>query len=316
MKQVIVKRLLQSIPMLIFISIVSFAMIKLAPGDPVQTFITPRMSPEDIERIRHSLGLDQSAVVQYFIWLKNLLMGNLGYSLISHRPVWVMISERLSATLLLMGSSLVLSLLLAVPLGLLAAANRNRWIDKLLNMISYIGISIPSFWFSILLIYLFALKLHMLPSMGMHSIGVNNAGDTLKHLLLPMTVLTFQNLSIYMRYIRSNTIGQLQEDYVQIQYAYGASKWEVLFKHVLKNVLLPVITIFGLSFPELISGAFITETVFSWPGMGSLGISSIFSLDYPVIMAITMFASLMLIVGNLVADVLYSVVDPRIRGGR
>lgn len=313
MIKVIVKRLLQAIPLLFFISIVSFLLIKLAPGDPVQSFVTPDMSQEDVERIRHNLGLDQPIYVQYVRWLINILSGDFGYSLISHRPVLTMIAERLPATFGLMGSSLLLSLLIAIPLGLYAAANKNGWFDRLISGISYVGISIPIFWFALLLIYLFSLKLNLLPSIGMRTIGVNSAWDVVKHGILPCLVLAFQNASVYLRYIRSNTISQLEEDYVQIQYAFGSTKREVLFHHILRNVLLPVITIFGLSIPNLIGGAFITETIFSWPGMGSLGVTSIFSFDYPVIMAITMFSSLMLVIGNLIADILYSIVDPRIR---
>jgi peptide/nickel transport system permease protein len=315
MHQLIWRRLLQAIPLLFFISVLSFALIKLAPGDPVQSFVTPNMSPEDVARIRHNLGLDKPAIVQYVLWLKNALRGDLGYSLINHRPVLQQVLDRLPATAGLMGVSLVVSLLLAIPLGLLAGANKNRWIDKGLNFISYIGISIPSFWLAILLIYLFAIKLHWLPSMGMRTIGVQSVWDILKHGILPCIVLSFMNFAVYMRYVRSNTIGQLQEDYVQLQFAYGSSKRDVLFRHVLKNVLLPVITILGLSLPELIAGAIITETVFSWPGMGSFGVTAMFGFDYPIIMVITMLTSIMLVVGNMLADLLYTVADPRIKAG-
>lgn len=316
MKKYILRRVLQAIPLLWFISVVSFALIKLAPGDPVNTFVTPNMSPEDIERIRHSLGLDEPVYMQYLIWLKNILMGNFGYSLSNHRPVLTLIVERLPATIGLMGSALLLSLIIAVPISMVAASRKNSLLDRGLSMISYIGISIPGFWFGIMLIYIFAVKLHWLPSMGMRTIGVDSVWDIIKHGILPCTVLCFMNVSVYSRYIRSQAISQLEEDYVQIQYAYGATKRGVLWRHVLKNVLLPIITILGMSFGNLIAGAFITESVFSWPGMGSLGISAIFGLDYPVIMGITMFSSLMLLIGNLVADILYSVVDPRIKSMR
>jgi len=313
LKKNILRRVLQSIPLLWFISVVSFALIKLAPGDPVNSFVTPNMSAEDVERIRHSLGLDQPVIMQYFIWLKNVLQGNFGYSLTNHRPVLELILERLPATIGLMGSALFLSLIIAIPLSIIAASRKNKLLDRGIGMISYIGISIPSFWFGIMLIYIFAVKLHWLPSMGMRTIGVDSFWDIVKHGILPCAVLTFINVSMYSRYIRSQAISQLEEDYVQIQYAYGATKRSVLWRHVLKNVLLPIITILGMSFADLIAGAFITETVFSWPGMGSLGISSVFGLDYPVIMGITMFSSFMLVIGNLVADILYSVVDPRIK---
>ncbi|WP_337033815.1 ABC transporter permease [Paenibacillus illinoisensis] len=313
MNNYIVRRIVQAIPLLFVISIVSFTLIKLAPGDPVLSFVTPNMGAEDVERIRQNLGLDQPMYVQYVVWLKNVLTGDLGYSLVNHRPVAELIVERLPATFGLMGASLLLSLLISIPLSMIAGSRQNSLFDRGLSLLSYIGISIPSFWFGMMLIYFFAVQLHWLPSMGMRTVGVDSVWDIIKHGILPCTVLTFMNVSVYMRYIRSNTISQLEEDYVQIQYAYGATRGTVLLRHVLKNVLLPVITILGMSLPELIAGAFITESVFSWPGMGSLGISAVHGLDYPIIMGITMISSVLLVVGNLVADILYGVVDPRIK---
>lgn len=316
MRQLLVKRLLQTIPLLIFVSIVCFAMIKLAPGDPVLSFVTPNMHAEDIERIRHNLGLDKPAYVQYFLWIKEAVTGNLGYSLVNHQPVMDQILDRLPATAGLMGSALALAVLLAIPLGLLAGANRGRWIDKLVNLIAYVGISVPLFWLAILLIYYFSIHLHWLPSMGMRTIGVNTALDVLKHGIMPCVVLAFSFLAVYVRYIRSSTIGQLREDYVQIQYAYGSTKRIVLLRHVLKHVLLPIITLLGMSMGELVAGAIVTETVFSWPGIGSLGMTAVRGMDYPVIMGITLFSSVMLILGNLAADLLYGVADPRINAKR
>ncbi|VEB96573.1 Glutathione transport system permease protein gsiC [Cedecea lapagei] len=317
MNNLLFRRLLQLLPMLLFISLVSFLLVKLAPGDPVQAYITPRMSPDDIERIRQSMGLDQPLPVQYLLWLKNLLQGDLGYSLIYHRPVLTMIAERIPATLGLMGASLLLAILLAIPLGLLAGAFKHRWLDHVLNLFAYVGISVPIFWFGILLITVFSVQLNWLPSMGMRTIGLEDGWlDVVRHGILPCIALTFYNLSSYVRYIRSNTISQLSADYVQTQLAYGATRSTILFRHVLKNVLLPVITLFGLSFGELIAGAYVTESVFSWPGMGLLGIQAITSLDYPLIMAIILLSSLMLIAGNLLADLLYRVADPRIKALR
>ena len=317
MNNVLVRRLAQLVPMLFFISLVSFLLVKLAPGDPVQAYITPRMSPEDIERIRHSLGLDKPMFMQYLLWLKNVLRGDLGYSLIYHRPVLTMIAERIPATLGLMGASLILAMVLAIPLGLVAGAYKHRWLDHFLNMFAYIGISVPIFWFGILLITVFSVQLNWLPSMGMRTIGMEDSWlDVVRHGILPCIALSFYNLSNYVRYIRSNTITQLSADYVQTQLAYGATRRSILFRHVLKNVLLPVITLFGISFGELVVGAYVTESVFSWPGMGLLGIQSITSLDYPLIMAMIMLSSAMLIVGNLLADMLYRVADPRIKALR
>ncbi len=317
MNNLFLRRLLQLLPMLLFISLVSFLLVKLAPGDPLQAYITPRMSPEDIERIRQSMGLDKPLPVQYILWLKNLLHGDLGYSLIYHRPVLTMIAERIPATLGLMGASLLLAIVLAIPLGLLAGAYKHRWLDNVLNLFAYVGISVPIFWFGILLITVFSVQLNWLPSMGMRTIDMEDSWlDVVRHGILPCIALTFYNLSSYVRYIRSNTISQLSADYVQTQLAYGATRRSILFRHVLKNVLLPVITLFGLSFGELVVGAYVTESVFSWPGMGLLGIQSITSLDYPLIMAIILLSSIMLVTGNLLADLLYRVADPRIKALR
>lgn len=313
MLKTIIKRVLQIIPMLFIISIISFALIKLAPGDPVNSFVTPDMNPDDVERIRQSLGLDQPIYVQYFIWLGNLLQGNLGYSIINSQPVLQQILERIPATLGLVGTSLVLTLLLSIPFGLVAANYENTWIDKVLNGISYIGISIPIFWFGMILIDVFSIQLGWLPSLGMRTIGVDSFWDMAEHAILPVITLTFQGCAAYYRYVRSNTINQLKEEYVLFGYAKGLSKVQIMGHHVLKNSLLPVITLLGMSLPQVITGAFITESIFSWPGMGSLGINAIFQLDYPVIMAITLFSALLLIIGNLLADLAYMIVDPRIR---
>lgn len=312
MRQLIAKRLIQTIPLLFFVSVVCFALIKMAPGDPVLSFVTPNMHKEDIERVRANLGLDKPAHVQYWLWLKELLKGNLGYSLVNHQPVAKLILERLPATAGLMGSAILLAVILAIPLGLIAGAFHNKWVDRIITFMSYIGISVPVFWLAILVIYLFAVKLDWLPSMGMRTIGVNSAADVIRHGILPVSVLAFSFLSSYVRYVRSSTIGQLREDYVQIQYAYGSIRRVVLFRHVLKHVLLPIITLLGMSLADLVTGAIVTETVFSWPGIGSLGVTAIRGMDYPIIMGITLFSALLLIIGNLLADVLYGYADPRI----
>ena len=313
MRRLIIKRMLQTIPMLIAISIVSFLLIKLAPGDPVQAYITPEMGPADIEKIRENMGLNDPIYIQYIRWIKNVLKGDLGYSLVNHRPVAIQIIERLPATIGLMLTSLIFSMAIGIVIGLISAANQNRIFDKIVTIASYIGISIPSFWFAMMLIYFLSLKLNLLPSIGMRTIGVHSTWDLIKHAIMPTLVLSIQNIAVVARYIRSNTISQLKEDYVTVQLASGASRTEVLYKYVLKNAILPVITILGMSLPSLVSGAFITESIFGWPGMGQLGMNAIFSYDYPLIMAITMFSSLILILGNLLSDILYSVVDPRIK---
>jgi ABC-type dipeptide/oligopeptide/nickel transport systems, permease components len=309
----ITKRVLQIIPMLFVISVISFVLAKLTPGDPVKMYVTPNMHPEDVARIRESLGLNLPVYDQYIRWLVQVLHGNLGYSLQNSQPVLGQIIQRLPATVGLMGTSLVLTLIFAVPLGLLAAKYANTWLDKVLNFLSYISISIPVFWFGIMLIDFFSVQLNWLPSLGMRTVGITSFSDLAQHAVLPVLTLTFQGCGSYYRYVRSNTISELKESYVEFGYAKGLPDWRILWMHVLKNVLLPVITLLGMSLPMLISGAYITESVFSWPGLGLLSVDAIFSLDYPVIMAMTLFSGLMLILGNLFADITYQIVDPRIR---
>lgn len=313
MLKMIGKRLLQVIPMLFVLSIISFLLIKLAPGDPIRSYVTPTMKPEDVERIRESLGLNEHIVLQYLKWLGELLQGNLGYSIRTSQPVLDEIIIRIPPSLGLMGAAIALTLIIAIPLGLLTANKQNSLLDRVFNLVAYIGISIPSFWLGIMLIIFFSIKLQWLPTMGMRTIGVNTWGDLLAHGVLPVLALSFHMFAVYYRYVRSNTISELKEEYIQFQRAKGLSSSEIIKNHVMKNVLLPIITLLGMSLPSLVSGAFIIEKIFSWPGMGTYGIEAIFSFDYPVIMAITLISGLLLIVGNLIADILYQVIDPRIR---
>lgn len=303
--------------MLIIISIISFTLMHLAPGDPSTSYISPQMNASEIELVKERLGLNDPVYIQYIKWIKKVLTGDLGYSLIDFRPVTEIIKSRLPATIGLMGSSLLISLLVSIPLGLYTGKKKGRTIDNIITTISYVGISIPSFWFGIILIYVFAYKLNLLPSVGMRTLGApDSILDIIKHGILPSIVLSFSSISIYTRYIRTSTIVQLDENYVRTEEAYGFSQSKIMFKYVLKNVLLPIITILGMSLPNLVTGAFITETVFGWPGMGRLGVDSIFNYDYPVIMATTMLTATLLIIGNLIADILYGIVDPRIGNTR
>ncbi len=313
MTRFVIKRIIQSIPILIIISIISFSIIRMAPGDPVKVFITPQMTYEQIERTKTRLGLDKPIYIQYFYWIKNLLKGDLGYSFINYQPVIKLIKERIGPTIGLMGVSMIISIILSVVLGTISAVYKDKFLDKFISKVCYIGISIPSFWFAMMLIYTFSLKFKILPSLGMRSIGVKSALDLIKHGIMPVIVLSFPNTSILTRYIRSNVIDEMDENYVDMLRSKGLNYKRILYVHILKNSLLPVITILGMNLPSLVSGAFITESIFGWPGMGRLGVGSIFNFDYPVIMAITMLSSVMLIIGNLVSDICYSIVDPRIK---
>lgn len=314
MLRFLLKKLLQTLVVLLVISVASFAVIYIAPGDISQMYISADMDEGQKAAVVASLGLDKSLPEQYLAWAGMALQGNLGMSLASQNiPVTTLIGNRLPATLLLMGCSLALSLAVALPLGLLAGCRRNTWVDHLVSGFSYIGMSIPSFWFGMLLIILFSATLHWLPSSGMHTVGAEGFWDTVRHLVMPVLALSISDLAVFIRYVRANTIGQLGEEYVLAAQARGDSRSRVLVGHVLKNTLLPVITLLGMNLASLVCGSFIIETVFGWPGIGTLAMSAIGSRDYPVIMAYIMLSGTILVVGNLVADVLYAVVDPRIR---
>ena len=312
----IAKRLLQLIPVLLLVSIFSFLIIHFAAGDRLNMYIRPDMTPEEMDTLRANLGLDGTIVDQYLGWLNNVLHGNLGNSLTnSGQPVADRILEVLPNTILLMGTSLVLSFVISIPLGLIAGLKKNQWPDQIISFFSYIGISIPSFWFGLILIIVFSLVLKVLPGSGIHTIGDDSLLDLIRHLIMPSLVLSVGNVATFTRYIRSATISQLEEEYVLTAKAKGVSQRGILFSHVLKNCLLPVITLAGMRFSSLVTGSFIVESVFGWPGMGTLGMSAINNLNYPMIMGFTMLSCLLLIVGNLIADLLYYVADPRIKSG-
>ncbi|MDY6065210.1 MAG: ABC transporter permease [Finegoldia sp.] len=313
MARLILKRLLQTIPMIITISVVSFLLVRIAPSDPVRSQITPESSIEDIERIRDNMGLNDSYPVQYIRWAKGILKGDFGYSFSNHRPVLDQVTERLPATVGLMGASFLLSIILGTVIGVISGMNEGGPVDKFFTLLSYVGISIPAFWFAMILVHLFSLKLGLLPSIGMRTLGVETFPDLLKHSIMPILTLSIADTSIISRYVRARVTDELKEDYVVTELAQGSTKGELFFRSILKNSLLPLITIIGMNLPSLISGAFITESIFGWPGLGQLGMNAIMTADYPLIMATTMFSSLLLILGNLISDILYGIVDPRIR---
>lgn len=315
MGKFLLKRILQTIPVVILVSIFSFLIIHLAPGDPMNMYVKPEMTEQEIEELRQELGLDGSVVQQYLGWVKNVLQGNMGNSLINHQPVARQIAEKLPATIGLMGISLVLSLIISIPLGLLSGLKKNKLTDHIISLFSYIGISIPAFWFALMMIVVFSLKLRLLPSNGMRTVGVDTLWDLIKHVIMPSLVLSLGNTAVFTRYIRSNTITQLEEDYVLTAKAKGARRYRILICHVLKNCLLPVITIAGMNLASLVTGSFIIESIFGWPGMGTLGMSAINSRDYPMIMGFTMLSCIILILGNFVADLLYGIADPRVKQG-
>lgn len=318
MQRYIIKRLMTSLPLLVGITLLTFFIMQLTPGNPMQTMIDPRISTADIARAQEHMGLNDPLIVQYFRWLGQIIHGNLGYTIKTGQSVAGMIAERLPATLLLTVTAFLFSFVVGVPLGVYSATNKYTKRDYGLTVFSFIGISIPSFFFGIALIYLLAVKLSWFPTSGMATINMDGSGfalflDKAKHLVLPALVLALPNLAVIMRFTRSSMIEVLTNDYIRTAKAKGLSDRKVKYKHALRNAIIPVITLFGLSIPTLFGGAYITETIFNWPGMGSLGIQSITAREYPVIMGLNLFTSLLVLLGNLTADILYAVVDPKIR---
>lgn len=321
MKKFVLKRFLQMFLVWILVSIFSFSIIYFAPGDPLYIYMTPgatghKMTDGEMDRMRESLGLNGNVVEQYVSWAEKLVHGNLGISINNKQPVLDQILEKLPCTVGLMGSSLVLSLLIAIPLGLIAGTHKNKLVDNIISGLTYLGISVPAFWLGIVLIILFSMKLGLLPSSGMRTIGVNSAWDVIKHGILPAVVLGLNNMAVFVRYIRSNTITQMEEEYVQTAISKGISNRGIMYGQVLKNCMLPIITVVGSRFGTLVTGSFIIESVFAWPGLGTLGMSAINNRDYPMIMGITMFSCTILLLGNFLADILYGFADPRIKQGK
>lgn len=273
------------------------------------------MTQEEVAALEEEYGLDGNVFEQYLNWLSHVLRGDFGTSVQKNRPVAELIAERLPATMMLMGMSLLIAITVSIPLGLWAGLHKNKFVDKVISVVTYLGISIPPFWCGMIMVLFFAITLHWFPSGGMRSLNVNTTADLLWHMAMPALVLSFNNMAIFTRYIRSNTISQLEEDYVLTAVSKGTSRKKILFNHVLKNCLLPIITLVGIHLAGLVCGSFVIENIFSWPGIGRLCMEAVGNRDYPVLMGYTMFSCLILICGNLLADILYAVADPRIRQG-
>jgi peptide/nickel transport system permease protein len=309
------------LPTLLGITILSFLVMYLAPGDPTSMLIDPKIKPEDLIRIKANLGLDKPVFIQYFIWLKNLFQGNLGFSYINGRPVLEIILERIPNTLILMGTALLITFIITIPLGIITALKKNSSFDHFTTIFTFTGLSLPTFWVGLVLMLIFSWKLKLLPSSGMYNLAVSPLTfydkliDLKRHLILPLCTLLIGSLAGLTRYQRGSVLNILNQDYIRTAQAKGLPQNKIIFKHILKNSLLPAITILGLSLPDLFGGAFITETIFAWPGMGRLGVEAIFARDYPVIMGVVTISAVLVLAGNFIADVLYAIVDPRIRYG-
>ena len=314
MAKYIFKRILTAIPMILIITIICFTLIHMAPYDAVDSMTSPKMSQETIDLIRAKYGYDKPLYVQYIRWMEGMLGGNFGYSIVTHQNIADDLAVRIPNTIKLILPAYLTAYILSIILGLVAGSHKNKWQDKLIDGFASIGIATPTFWIAMLFIYLFGYKLKVLPILGMHTIGLESSfADYMKHFIMPYIVLVIGFLPDSIRYVRSSTITQYSEDYVMVQTAFGASKREIMFKHVCKNVLLPIITKLGMALPMLVTGAIITETIFGWPGIGPYFIKAIQGMDYPIVMAILVLSSTLVILGNLLSDILYCITDPRIR---
>jgi peptide/nickel transport system permease protein len=313
----LLRRILGAIPLLLFISVVTYAMMALAPGGPAAV-LGPKgqgISPEAIKRLNALYGLDKPWYVQYFYWLKELVLhGSLGMSFIDHRPVIEKVLEKVPVTVEMVGLALLVTLAIALPLGIYAGAHRNSPFDFLVSAVGFVFYGVPVFWLSIVLIDVFAVDLRWFPSSGMASLGhERDVLDRLRHLVLPVVALTLVSFVSWMRYQRSSIVDVMGAPYIRTARSKGLSERQVLLRHALRNALLPVVTLLGLSLPALVGGAYFVEYIFSIPGIGYLTFSSIFSRDYPTLMAITMLTAVLIVAGNLLADIAYALIDPRIR---
>jgi peptide/nickel transport system permease protein len=310
----IIRRLLGAIPLLLGISVILFTIIQLAPGGPLDIYAeNPSVSKEALAQIAARYGLDQPVPIQYFLWLKAVLVGDWGYSIRTGRPVLDEIVLRLGPTLQLGGLAMVISLLVAVPVGMISAARRGSKLDGTVTVLSFAGISTPVFWLALLLQLLFSVQLGWLPSAGYQSIGDGSFIDRLRHIIMPAAVLSLATVASWSRFIRSGMIDVLNQDYIRTAYAKGRGEKSVLFLHALRNAMIPAVTVIAVDFVTIISGAVITETVFAWPGIGRLFMESMDGRDYPMLMGLMMMGSLAIVVANIVADICYAALDPRIR---
>jgi peptide/nickel transport system permease protein len=316
----VARRLLQAVPILFGVAVISFSLIYLAPGDPIDRFRTPTIRPEQLQGLIRLYGLDKPLPEQFWSWLTTYVQvwrpEAWGYSFLDGQPVLFKIADRLPATLLLGASALALTVVVAIPLGILAAVRQYSVADRLISSLATIGYAIPSFLLGLYLLFFGGVVLGWFPLFGMESFG--REGDALDigwHLVLPVTSLAVQQTAGWSRYVRAAMLEVLHQDFVRTAHAKGLPGRRVTFKHALRNALIPVITLIGLTIPSLLAGAAITEAIFTWPGVGLMGVDAVAQRDYPVVLAFVMIGGIGVVLGNLLADVAYAVADPRIKLG-
>ncbi len=312
MKRYILRRLLIAIPVLFGITIIDYFLMSLS-GSPLEMLFGPRITEAGIQARASALGLDQPILVQYFYWLKEVVQGNLGISMKLHQPVTALIMKHIGPTLLLMGVSLLISLLISLPAGIYSAVKQYSRADYAIVTGSFIGSSIPSFFLGLVMTYIFAARLGWLPSSGMGTLGAQPSfSDLVRHMIMPVTTLVVSTTGSMTRYIRSGMLEILQENYVRTARAKGLGRFLVINKHALRNALNSVITIIGLQIPTLFGGAVVVEQVFAWPGLGLLTMTAISGRDYPLIMGVALLSAVVVLISNLVTDLLYALADPTI----
>ena len=317
MNRYILRRLWTSIPVLLIITAITFLMINLAPGDMLDFMFEPGEggSIENIEALREALGLNKPIHVRYAIWLGRLLRGHLGYSGMTSMPVTRVIKANLGSTLILMASAMIFSIGLGIPLGVISALRRYSLIDNVISLFSFVWIALPGFFLALGALYLFSLKIPLFPAFGMRTpVGSDNPTlDLLHHLVLPTIVLGLSHLAAYVRYTRSSVLEVLNEDFVRTARAKGLRERVVIYGHAVRAALIPLVTVISLRLPQLIGGAVLIETIFAWPGLGRISVRAIATRDYPSIMAFNLITALAVMAANMIADIAYGIVDPRIR---
>jgi peptide/nickel transport system permease protein len=313
----VLRRLIQAIPTFIGITILTFAVVRLAPGDPVNLLAVGAadMTTEDLDALRRSYGLDQPLPVQYFSWLGHILSGDFGRSFLYRRPVLQMIGSTLPNTLQLSVSALVVALAVGIPLGVVAARFRGSVVDQVIRVVGVAGHAVPTFWLGLLFILTLSVQIRLFPVGGMLTIGASewDMGDRLRHLVGPVLALSFTGIANYSRYMRTEMLEVLGQEFVRAARAKGLTEWSVLTRHALRNAILPMITALGGLLATLVSGALVIEQIFAWPGMGRMTYEAARSKDYPVIMGVVVVSSFLLMISYILRDVAYGVADPRVR---
>jgi peptide/nickel transport system permease protein len=323
---------LQIIPVLLGVSIVVFFMVRAIPGDPAQILLGQNATQEQVAQLRAQMGLDKPVIVQYVVFLRDALTGDLGDSIVTGRPVTTELMIRFPATLELTAFAMLIAVLVGVPVGVISAVRQYSILDKVTSVLALTGISMPIFWLAMVLVVIFTVELHLLPFPGRLSSGVtvpaltglvlvdslltgNFAAfwDGLKHLILPALALGTIPMAVVMRMTRSSLLEVMNEDYVRTARAKGVVPWRVVFKHALRNAMLPTVTVIGLQVGLLMGGALITETIFAWPGVGQIAYDSIYRRDYAMIQGVVLYGALLFVLVNLLVDILYAILDPRVR---